>query len=623
MASSGSFLSTGWYSNSKRDYVYLEFAWSVTETSVADNTKTIYWELRGKRTYAGYIMAGGFKVVIDGETVYHKSTDYRIELRNGTIVASGKKTITHNRDGTRSFDVYIEGGLYAVAVNSTGSETFTLDTIPRASDITTASDVTLGNRCSVKWIPMSSAFYYKLGFQIGDWKHSTEVVHPNKTTEYTYTGLTIPLEVANQIPNEPSGTMYVYLHTFADSAGTNQIGDTSSATFKVTVPDNSATKPVVDMGLSAVNALPDKFSGIYIQGKSKVKGDLRANGQYEADIESYSMKVGDVSYGAAEDFTSDYLSTYGLVKVTGYATDYRGITGEISQEINVIAYRDPKLETVSAVRCDENGNADESGTYLKITAKRSYAPVVAGEEQKNLCAIQYRYKVESESYYSDWATILAADDLSRDEVVTAPLLNGDFLATNTYLVEVQAVDDIGKPALATIIIPTDKVYWHRDGRRNALGLGKYNERDNGLDSAWDIYMNGNRVTGLPTPEDPTDAVPLGFLQDYIVEQGTSGGWTYCKWNSGRAELWCYGTASYENGSVLASEELSYPFALTSAFCGIGTLNSYGGNAAESLPWNLKLAYGSEKCKIWVHNSGGSFTASSTVDASVYIVGRWK
>ena len=102
MAASGSFLSSGWYSSSKGDYVYLEFAWSVSATSIENNYKTIYWELRGKRSASGFVNAGGFNVVIDGETVYSKSTDYRIELRNGTVVASGTKTIGHNADGTRS-----------------------------------------------------------------------------------------------------------------------------------------------------------------------------------------------------------------------------------------------------------------------------------------------------------------------------------------------------------------------------------------------------------------------------------------------------------------------------------------------------------------------------------------
>jgi hypothetical protein len=192
----------------------------------------------------------------------------------------------------------------------------------------------------------------------------------------------------------------------------------------------------------------------------------------------------------------------------------------------------------------------------------------------------------------------------------------------TYVVHIKATDDVGRHHEAFITVPTETVYWHRDGARNALGLGKYNERDNAVDSAWDFYMNGNKVTGLPTPEDTTDAVPLGFLKDYIVEQGTSGDWVYRKWSSGLAELWGYGTATRENGYVL-SKELIYPFALTRALCGIGTLNSYGGNSGASLPWNLKLAYGSTNCKIWIHDSGGTFTTDSALTASVYIFGRWK
>ena len=66
MASSGSLLTNGWYSSSKGDYVYLEFAWSVSGTSIENNQKTIYWELRGKRSASGYVTCGGFEVVIDG-----------------------------------------------------------------------------------------------------------------------------------------------------------------------------------------------------------------------------------------------------------------------------------------------------------------------------------------------------------------------------------------------------------------------------------------------------------------------------------------------------------------------------------------------------------------------------
>lgn len=620
MASNGSF-----NTNSSRDR-NLVFSWVAREPDTNNNQTTIDWTLKGGGPASGYKMTQNIKVTIDGETVFRHtmSSNGQIKLYNGTVVTTGTYTFTHNDEGNRDFTVYVEAGIYDWPVNCTGTATYSLPQIARASAISSAANVVLGNNCAVKWTPKSAAFYYKLGFQLGDWKHSTEVVHPNKTTEFTYTGLTIPQDVVFQIPSDSSrGTMHVYLHTFYDSAGTVQIGNTSSATFEVTVPDDQMLHPYIDVELSPVHSLPEQFNGLYIQGQSKVKGDITAASVTGGYIKSHSMTVGGVSLGEAEQYTSDYLNTDGLVHVAVYATDTRELTGTWQQYIEVIPYQAPKLENVSAIRCNEDGESDESGTYLQIVAKRSYSPVLSGGVQKNFCEIRYRYRRENTSHYSGWETALAADDLSRDEIVTVPLLDGNLLATNTYRVEVQAIDDVGNTALASIVIPTDKVYWHRDGVKNGLGLGKYNEKENSIDSAWDLHMNGNKVTGLPTPEDDTDAVPLGFLQNNIVEEGTSGSWTYCKWSNGRAELWCYGEATYENGNVLASEEFSYPFALTSVFCGIGTLNSYGGNAAESLPWNLKLAYGKDKCKIWVHNSGGGFTENSTVNASVYIVGRWK
>lgn len=391
---------------------------------------------------------------------------------------------------------------------ATASITVTLPMIPGASAINYVSNVTLGGQCCVKWTPKSAAFYYKMDFQLGNWKHSTEVVHPNRTSEYTYAELTIPLEVANQIPDDPSGKMYVYLHTFADSAGTVQIGNTASETFRVTVPDNTATKPDVDMKLTPVHSLPEKFSGLYIQGRSKVKGTLSADGQYGASINTITMKVGTKSYGEDAEYTSDYLNTPDTLKVTGSAKDSRGFTGTNEQQIQVVAYQAPKLESASAVRCDANGNESESGTYIKIYAKRSYTPV----DGLNICQVQYCYSKVGEDY-SQWDTLLESTQ-DTDEVMTDALL-GNLSAQASYEVHIRAIDEIGKPADSFITIPTEKVYWHRDGARNALGLGKYNEQEDAIDSAWDFHMNGRRVTGLPAPEDDTDAVPFGFLRDYV------------------------------------------------------------------------------------------------------------
>lgn len=586
------------------------YGYRTTAYARVDGNNAISWsEERVPNT------AWGSGSITEGGVTYKRY----IDLREGSVDIDTKylqKDVTITASWQRLSISETPPNWLPSTTTATASIVVTLPMIPSASTINYAGDVTLGNKCSVRWTPKSAAFYYKMGFQLGNWKYSTEVVRPNKTTEYEYTGLTIPLEVANQIPNDPSGTMYVYLHTFTDSAGTNQIGDTASATFKVTVPDNSDTKPKVGMVLAPVHSIPAKFSNLYIQGKSKVKGTLTKEGKYGASVSSVSMVVGTKSYGAAEAYTSDYLNTYGKINVTGYAKDSRGFTGENPQEIEVIAYQNPKLDSVSAVRCDKNGNPSESGTYLKIYAKRSYTPV----NGQNICKVQYCYSQDGVTYTS-WADLLNSTQATA-EVTTGALL-GTLSTQASYVVHIRAVDEIGNPAESFITLPTEKVYWHRDGARNALGLGKYNEKDNALDSAWDIHMNGKKVTGLPTPTGTTDAVPLGLLKDYVVEQGTSGVFAYRKWNSGFAELWCSLSATHQNGYVLASTEVSYPFAMTSAIAGVGSLNSYGGNAATALPWNVKLAYGPTACRMWVHSSGGGFATDTVVYGSAYIVGRWK
>lgn len=251
MASSGSLLTNGWYSDSKGDYVYLEFAWSVTATSIANNTKTIYWELRGKRTASGFVNAGGFKVVIDGDTVYSKSTDYRIELRNGTVVASGSKTLTHNADGTRSFSVSIQGGIYTYAVNCTGSKTFTLDTIPRASSIScTIADIE--GKPTITISRASSGFTHTITYQFGTLTGTIAT----KTGATSITSWTIPTDFYGQIPNAKTGRGTLTCTTYN---GSTAIG-TSTCDLDVTT-DEAKCKPTVTGTVVDTNATTIALTG--------------------------------------------------------------------------------------------------------------------------------------------------------------------------------------------------------------------------------------------------------------------------------------------------------------------------------------------------------------------------
>ena len=131
MASSGSFNTSGYEGR------YLQFSWSIESQSIANNQTTISWTLKGAGTaQANWYRAGNFKVVINGTTVYSSAT--RIQLYNGTTVASGNFKITHNSDGNKTFSASAEAGIYTVAVNCSGSGSWALTQIPRYASLTNA-----------------------------------------------------------------------------------------------------------------------------------------------------------------------------------------------------------------------------------------------------------------------------------------------------------------------------------------------------------------------------------------------------------------------------------------------------------------------------------------------------
>lgn len=416
--------------------------------------------------------------------------------------------ILHNADGTRSIKIsgsfttkstYISGGVVP-------ETTIELPTIAKESVIDSASNVTLGNKCSVKFTPKAASMRYKLEFSCGDWSATSGLIHPNATNQYNYTDTEVPLEVARQFA-ESSASMKVVLYTYLDSAGENLIG-TDDASFTVYVPDNSDTKPVVSMTLSPGTT---PISGLYIQGLSTVRANINAEDPYGADIEEYSVTIGGASYDSPH--TSDYLNTTGTVKVTGYATNSRGFIGSEESSIEVIAYSRPQIQKVSVVRCTEDGTQSEDGTYLRISATRNYSKVMSGDTQYNHCQIRYRYRAETVSEWSDWSTILETD-ASGDAVITDALL-GNLSTEKVYIVQVGVIDTLGFPANATITIATKSVFMHRRAGGKAMGLGKYVEEDNLLDVAWDARFRG-KVT-VEAPVNDTDAVNKAYVDALIAQ----------------------------------------------------------------------------------------------------------
>lgn len=411
--------------------------------------------------------------------------------------------IAHGSDGNKS--ITISGSVSAPSGTSyaghttSGSGTAKLDTIPRATTIDSLLCATnyFDGIMTYKFTPQSSSYYNRCNISLnlnGEYIAVKSINLGKKAVSQQTSSVTLSHDeldiIYDQLPSTTEGTLRFTFRTYSDSGYSTQIGDAEYKELTLYIPENSTTKPSVSMSLTPVSSLVPPFNSLYIQGKSKVKATISASGKNNATIKSYSMSADGNTYDSGDDYTSAYLSKSGSIKVTGYATDSREFTGSIEGTITVYPYDKPKIQPVSgereviAARCDKDGNFSDSGTYLKIRAKRNYSSVC----DKNTCLIRYRYKAESAELFSDWITILN-ESASGDEVTTEPLLQGGLFATNTYIVQVGVLDAVGESAHTTIAVPTDKVYMHRDGKRRSIAIGKYVEEDNSVDIAEDITVN--------------------------------------------------------------------------------------------------------------------------------------
>ena len=693
-------------------YIDSKIEWSATADTSA-NTSTVTAKLYYKRNNTGFTTSGtgSFSLTIGGTK---KTASKYMEITGSAwaLAMEASATITHGSDGSKSITISATGSIPDTTLSSTScSGTAKLDTIPRASSITSAAAVTLGKACSVKWTPLSKAFRYKLKFVLDDWSYTTGAIHPNTTSAYVYDDYVIPLAVAEQLPKAKTGTMTVYLYTYSNTDATTQVGSASSKTFTVTVPSNSSTQPDVSMTLSTVTSLGGVFAGLYIQRLSKVKATFTGEGKYDADISSYRMTLLGKNYSSP--YESDYLSQTGTITVTGRATDTRGYYSEVTKDITVIPYSRPEILPASGTaaiicaRCDSTGKLSESGTYLKIKARRSYSKVVSGGVQKNFCQIRYRYREEGTNTFSAWKTLLAKDNVSTDTIDSSPI-SGVVPSTQTsYVVQVGVVDDIGETAAVQFVIPTDFITIDipEEFRGRRAGIFRYVEGtdEDGLYVGLPIFGGSVDSLKLGTLLTATEAAPIdlndykipgcyyspngtnsqyihntpytggGFglevrelqntsyisqtlyygrsrftrhwngsewcdwlrflmtthgestVTDFVVEAGTSNGWTYKKWKSGTYEMFgVFAVKTTVAGTALGSLYYSEQFVLPSPFTVENAILS-----GSALSWFFPTSGGLASVDDANNNIGfrlyrpTAFEAGLTVSVRLHVTGTLK
>ena len=479
MAHDGSFKSSGWYSDTHGDYVYLEFSWCITDISIDNNKSTIYWQLAATRAKdnAGWVEAGGFKVVIDGSTAYSVSTNSRIKLYKGTVITSGTKTFTHNTDGTRSFSVQIQGGIYDYAVNVTGSKTFSLETIPRASTIS-CTTANIESNPTITISRASSSFTHTITYKFGTLTGTIA----NKTSATTITNWKIPPEFYAQIPNAKIGEGTLTCTTYN---GSTQIGSPTTCKLSVTT-DEAKCKPTV--------------SGTVVD---KNDATIAVTGDPKILVRYCSTALCTINATLNKNAGKILLKTINNVSVTGntleipnvetgifefYAKDSREYFNSDKKEITLVPY--VKLTNDATIYRDEPTN---NKAILKVEG--NYFKGNFGAEEN---ALTVEYRQEGEENYTPVTATISGNSYSA----TVSLTELDY--TQTFNFEVVVRDKLNRVSKTLTLQKGIPVFdW---------GEGDFN---------FNVPVKFNGMV----------------MADFIIGQVIGRTWCYRMWNSGIAEAW--------------------------------------------------------------------------------------
>ena len=410
MATSGSF-NTNQYSNRG-----LNFSWSRTGYDIAGNYTDISWSLTGNGSKSGYYMAGAFTVVIDGETVYSSSD--RIQLWNGTVVASGTKRIYHNNDGTRSFSASASAGIYTYAVNVSGSGSWSLDTIPRYADIT-QFDVSAVDETTIKftWGANASCDAVQYSVDGGGW---TEGQYPTTNIGGLSANAQHSVKIRvkrtdSQLWTE-SGTKYATTYDYPKPTSINDfsIGDGATVNLYNPLGRNVTLQLISNNDGSVIGTYSGTYSGL-VNGEFKTADAI--DKQYKSIPNSNSgTYYAKVTYGS-------------VVKTLGNKT-YSTKTAECSPSFSNFNYKDSNTNIVAVTGNDQVFVKGYSKLYITIPSAN---------------------KMTTQKYATPNKYVISCDTLNKDVTYSSSDINtevGTIANSGTLRVNARAYDSRNNSALA-------------------------------------------------------------------------------------------------------------------------------------------------------------------------------
>ena len=465
---------SGTLKTSAYEGAYLQFDWTLKSQSTASNQSVISWTLKGAGIKSGYwYMAGPFKCVINGTTVYQSST--RIKLYTGTVVASGELAIGHDNNGAKSFSAYAECAIYTSAVNCKGSGSWSLPDIGRASQPSlntwpnNSPNFNVGDTIVVHMNRKSTVFTHTVVLKLGSYSYT---IGTGVTDNISLDTDIIASNLYAQMPNSNSMTGEIAVTTYS---GDTVIGTSSCAIIAHVVNSNPTFDVSYEDSNSNTVAITENNQYI-IRNNSTLKISVsNAQALNSATLKTLTAVVNGNAYTGTLSGSTGVVNV-GMVnissdaKVTVKIVDSRGNEG--IREITVLVY-DWTLPS-AIIKLNRKSNY-YSESILNVNANYSS---IGG---KNEVTIKYRTKKVANSTFSTYTTIQNNTD-------------ANFTADNEYEwnVQVNVADKLGSTTY-NLLLPRGIPIAYVDTKKNSFGVNCFPKNEKSLE------INGKTIFDMVYP----------------------------------------------------------------------------------------------------------------------------
>lgn len=449
--------------------------WTQDSQSIPNNTTTVTAKVQLVSTGSSYTInstaSKSGTLTING-TSYGFTFSAALSGNQVKTIYTKTVIIPHNADGTKTcpfsaaigIDVTLSGTYYGT-VSISGSGAFT--TIPRASSITVSpSPVTMGNNLTITISRASNSFTHKLTYVFGS---KSGTIATGATTSAAWT---VPLNLAEAVPNATSGTGTLTCETFS---GSTSVGK-KSISFTASVP-SSVVPTISNVAVSeAVAGIADQFNG-FVQNKSKLSVAITAAGAYGGTITQYKSYIQSVEYYGAS-FTSNLITVSGSFSLLTVVTDSRGRTAQITTPLTAIEYSPPAITAFSGFRCSSDGTENYDGQYLNLSINFQIAP--ANDLNAKSHKVEYKLKSDetwtelfNDSAYSYSGNIITTSTFSVDNAFDIRLTVTDFFSSISFAID----------------IPTAFTLFDCRSTGKGIAFGKVSEADR-MEIALDVDLTG-------------------------------------------------------------------------------------------------------------------------------------